>query len=402
LVALLVNTVLFCVLLWSTSLFQVAADGGGWALARNELAFELSPWPMYLTVLALALAVLAPSLLRRGSLTVPAWLVETPTGDPWPVSTIAALTTALLASLTSGAVAVGVIVAYRLSAGAASSDAANFDRFLAYQWVVAVGAAAAAGVLVLRDPDQGPAFALVGVPVAALTGSAGWFVFNLLLGGDFDLTVLWEMLRPATVTAWYLTLVSVPGAYAVAVWVSPAPVRRTALAVGTAGALSVLACGLALSQRDHLVAPEIVGSSVLDQPLDPQVEVISYVTDVVPRLTQDYQSIDRAAATLLSDPTLGPIGQADAIDQEVLPAVAAMVDDWQSYGAASDEVNHTHLAAVDALRTAEEKYRTLVEALRSSDSQALAQAQQLGAVEAEHWSQWLARRAAMAEGVGSG
>jgi hypothetical protein len=72
LVALLVNTVLFCVLLWSTSLFQVAADGGGWALARNELAFELSPWPMYLTVLALALAVLAPSLLRRGSLTVPA------------------------------------------------------------------------------------------------------------------------------------------------------------------------------------------------------------------------------------------------------------------------------------------------------------------------------------------
>ena len=387
-VALVVNAVVFSVLLWSTSLFQVAADGGGWALARSELTFDLAQSPMYVIVLALGVAALLPTLARQTD-TVPGWLVEDPTGRPWHVAP-SGVPGALLVAVVSGVVAAGTIVAYRLAAGAAPSDAASFDRFLAYQWVVAFGAASAACVLVVRDPGRGPALALVGVPVTAAVGSAGWFVLNLSLGGSFDLEVGWEMLRPATVLGWYLTLVVAPFAYVAGRQLPLPAVRRTAWAVAAAGVLSLVVCGMALQQRHGLVAPAAPDASALEKPLPvgTGTAAASYLIDVVPRLTQEYAAIDQAAQSLLANPTLGPADRADALDQQVVPAIAVLLDEWGGFSSASDEVTQAHAIAVTALRTADQKYRVLSQALRTLDPDGLAQAQQLNGVEAGLWVQW--------------
>ena len=240
----------------------------------------------------------------------------------------------------------------------------------------------------VRDPVRGPGFGWVVVPVAATVGSAGWFVLNLSVGGAFDLSFALQMLRPAIVLGWYATLVVTPVAFALA------RLPRITLTVpvtwAAAAALTVVAGSLALDQREHLIAPEHLDSSALAQPLVPTTgdEAASYVADVVPELTQEYAAVDRAALAVLSDPTLSPTDKANTIEQEVVPAVAALITRWQGYTAQTDVVTRTHAVALTALRTSALKYRTVVSALRTSDQAGLAQAAQLGSTESQLWAEW--------------
>ncbi len=397
-VALVVNALLFSVLLWSTSLFQLAADGGGWALGRSELTLGLTSWPMFWTVVGLGAAAVVPTVLRRRAQAVPAWLVEGTGGAPWPGSGVGDLRVAVGTGLVSGLVATAVIVSYRTAAGPAPNGELSFERFLAYQWVIAVAATVAAGVLVVRDPVRGPGFGWVVVPVAAVVGSAGWFGLNVSLGGAFDLSIAMQVLRPATVLAWYATLVVTPVAYALA------RLPRLSLTVPVtwtaAAAVSVVAGSLALDHREHLVAPEHLDSSAVGQPLVPagSDEAATYLADVVPILTQGYAGVDRAALAVLSDPTLSPTDQADALEQQVEPAVSALIAQWQGYAPQTQAVAQAHAVALTALRTAALKYRTVVSALRTSDQSGMAQAVQLASSESQLWAEWRRRQATLAGG----
>jgi Zn-dependent protease with chaperone function len=386
--ALVVNAVLFTVLLWSTSLFQRAADGGGWALGRSELALNLSAWPMFWTVLGLGAAAVLPAVLARRAHTVPDWLVEGTGGDPWPRGGSRDLAAAALTALASGLFATGVIVTYRMVAGAASTAEAVVDRTLAYQWVIALAAAVAVAVVISRDRIRGPGLGAVVVPLAATVGSAGWLVLNLSLGAAFDLSTDTLMLRLATVLGWYVALVVVPFAYALAR--VPRASVRLPVAVATASALTVAAGALALDQRQHLIAPAHLSSSVLSQPLVPRDgdEAAAYLIDVVPVLTRQYAAIDQSAQGVLADPSLTAADKANVLEQQTEPAVSALITEWEGYTPKTDDVARAHAVALRALRTAALKYRLVVQALRTSDETVVAQVSQLGSLESQLWAQW--------------
>lgn len=395
-VALAVNAVLFSVLLWSTSLFQLAADGGGWALGRSELTVALSGWAMFWTVLGLAVAAVLPAVLRRRADALPDWLVEGTGGTSWPRGETGDVAAALVTGIVAGLLAAAVIVWYRLAAGAAPIGELVFERFLAYQWVIALAATVAVAVVVVSNRVRGAGFGSVTVPVAAAVGSGGWLVLNLSLGAPFSLTVALHLLRPATVMGWYAALVVTPLAYALARL--PKLSLRLPLAVATASALTVAAGALALDQRQHLIAPADLNASVLTQPLVPQGDdqATSYLADVVPVLTRQYTALNQAAQAVLADPTLGPTDKANALEQQVEPTLAAMITEWENYVPQSGDVARAHSVALSALRTSDLKYRTLVKALRSSDTAGIARAAKLSATESQLWSQWVNWQATLA------
>ena len=144
---------------------------------------------------------------------MPSWLVEGTGGTPWPTYGVRDVRLTVVTGLVSGLVATGVMVCYRLAVGLAPTDSAAFERFLAYQWVVALAAAIAGTVLVVGDRARGSGLAAVAVPVAAAVGTGGWFVLNVSAGASADPSLAMQMLRPATVLGWYATLVLLPIAY---------------------------------------------------------------------------------------------------------------------------------------------------------------------------------------------
>jgi hypothetical protein len=396
-VALVLNGSLFSALLWSTSLFQIAADGGGWALGRSELTLQLTDWPMFWLVLVLAAAALVPIILARRPHVVPDWLVEGTGGTPWPQGGPRDLGVAAVTGVLCGLVASAVIITYRVAAGSAANDELSFERFLAYHWVVALAAAVASAVLVVRDRVRGPGLGLVAGVVAAAVGAAGIFGLNLALGAPFNLTFfVQQTLRPPTVLGWYAALVVAPFAYALARL--PGLSVRLPVAVAAAVALTLVIGAGALDQRDHLIAPQRVDSSVLTEPLLPVAgdPAASYLSDVVPVLTQEYLAVQQIAGQVMGDPTVSDADEATMLEQQVLPRVSALIVEWASYDAQDDQVAQAHAVALSALRTAELKYRTWVDALRASDQAGLARAAQLGVTESGLWDQWAQWQAVLA------
>ena len=387
-VALVVNAVLFSALLWSTSMFQLAVDSGGWASGRTELSFGLTGWWMFWIVVGLGVAAALPVVLRRTDAT-PSWLVEGNGGSPWPTDGIRDLHLPIVTGLVSGLVATAVLVGYRAAAGLAPSDSATVERFLAYQWVVALAAAIAATVLVVGDPVRGPGLAAVAVLVAAAVGSAGWFVLNVSLGAAVNVSFAMRIVRPVTVMGWYAMLVLLPVAYLLGRLPRLESVR-TPVAATAAAVLTVTAGAAALDQREHLVAPADLDSSVLAQPLVPGAggDATAYLVEVVPLLTREYGAVDQAARALLADPTLTPAEKADALEQQVEPAVSELVAEWELFTPQPGDVARAHAVALSALRTADLEYRILIPALRAADPAGVARAQQLRDSETQLWRDW--------------
>jgi hypothetical protein len=400
--ALVVNAVLFTVLLWSTSLFQVAADGGGWALGRSELTLHLASWPMFWTVLGLALLGALPVALGRSARSMPDWLVEVPEARGWRrVVATRQWVTAVGMSLATGLLAVAVIVAYRVGAGRAPSGALAFERFQAYQWVVALAAAVAVAAIVLLGDLAGPGLVATVLPLTAALGSAGWLVLNLSLGAPFDFTVLMLMLRPATVLGWYVALVVLPIVYApTRLPRLPRKSVRLPMAVATASVATVVIGSIALDQREHLVPPAEVGASVLTQPLGSGSgdAGASYLAEVAPLLTRQYAAVEQFTQGVLTDPSTTPAEKADAIEQQVEPTVSALVVRWAAYRPGSAEVARVHAIALSALRTAALKYQAAVQALRTQDQASVAEVSRLDATEKQLWAQWHQRQAALGGG----
>lgn len=397
-VALVVNSALFTALLWSTSLFQVAADGGGWALGRSELSLALTTWPMFWMVLGVGASAVLAIMLGRSAHAVPDWLVEGPDAAPWRAGDPRGLGLAALTGLLSGLVASAVIVGYRLTAGKAASDELTFERFLAYQWVVALAAAVAVAVLVAREPVRGPGLGSVAGIVAAFVGSVGVFGLNLALGAPFDLAFFLEQtLRPPVVMGWYVALVLAP--FSLALSLLPHHSVRLPV-VATATSVLTLMVGIgALAERDHLIAPATVDSPLLTQPLLPSGDAATaYLTEVVPRLTQGYVAVEETARQVIADPSMTDSARAAALEERVLPRISSLLSEWAAYSTQDELVSQTHTVALSALQTADLKYRTWAQALRSADQTGLARVVQLGRSESRLWEQWVQWQTVLASG----
>jgi hypothetical protein len=282
-----------------------------------------------------------------------------------------------------------VIVCYRVSAGKAASDELSFERFLAYQWVVAFAAAIAVAVLIARDPIRGPGLGSAAGIVAAVVGSAGILGLNLALGAPFSLSFfVQQTVRPPLVMGWYVALVVAPVGYALGLM--PRRLVRAPVVVVATAALTLVAGISVLAGREHLIAPETVDSPVLTQPLLPSAnEATSYLTEVVPRLTQEYTTVQQVARGILTDPTSSASERAAALEEHVLPRISSLLAEWEPYPAQDTQVAQTHAVALSALRAADLKYRTLVQALRTSNQAELGLAAQIGETETRLWDQWV-------------
>jgi Zn-dependent protease with chaperone function len=387
--ALMVNAAIFSALLWSVSLFQSLVQSGGWLAGRTAMIGPLAAWPMFWLVVAVG-AVALLGLALRSDPTAPGWLLEDAAAAAWPPTARRRAAAAVLSGLVAGATAAAVIVVYRLSQGPATDDAANLDRVLAYQWVIALGVAAAATVLVVRDPVRGGAAALAAGPVAAVTGTVGFLVLNVALGGRALQNVAGEMVRPSVVIGFYLTLAVASAAYAVGQLVDRrAPAHDEArLGAGVLAAALVLtgaAGALALQQPEHLVG---VKNERLLANANDALAAADYVANRGPELGAAYGELASTAVTIDTDPTLTPNQRAALLVTEVAEPVRALADEWSDLPGAKAELLEVHEAALRALAVAEEKYLTFAEGYRLQDPALFDRGRGLQAEEDHWWRTW--------------
>jgi peptidase M48-like protein len=405
LVAVLANSVVFTAVLWAGSQLQSLADTGGWVIARSALAGPLATWWMAGAVVLLALMAVLPLVLRPRAAPAPAWLVDQPPAAPWPPAAPPRLGAALLAAVAAGAAAAATIVGYRIAAGASQSDAETFERFLAYQWVLAGGAAAGSLVLAVLRPRHGPALATAGLPVAVAVGSAGFLALNVAIGGSLDAEFVGSLVRPVVVIGFAVLIAALPAAYALSRLIRRGAGPGGLWLVGATVALSLVVAAGALEQRHALIGPNPFATGsvleevpVLDQADDPAVaaELGGYLTDVVPAITSTYGALVQLGITLEGDPTLDHPTRAALLRSQVLVPVEQLRGDLGALTFVSPEVRAVHDLALVALDTAVLKYRTLADAYAAQDPALLAQARTLEREESRRWLQWQQARSDLA------
>ena len=124
----------------------------------------------------------------------------------------------------------------------------------------------------------------------------------------------------------------------------------------------------------------------------------AYLTEVVPRLTQGYVAVEETARQVIADPSMTDSARAAALEERVLPRISSLLSKWAAYSTQDELVSQTHTVALSALQTADLKYRTWAQALRSADQTGLARVVQLGRSESRLWEQWVQWQTILASG----
>ncbi|GIJ71688.1 hypothetical protein Voc01_066050 [Virgisporangium ochraceum] len=191
--AVLVTTAVYTVALWIAGQAQLLADGAGmsWLLAWSVTGLAA---PAVLLAGASATAAAVTALTGRGSDVLPAWLsVGPPAPDRTPASPGGL--TALVVGLSAGSGGAVVLAANRALRGAATTEAAQVQRFYTAVWIAAVAAAAATMALSVRSASRGPALAAVAGPVAVGTVVCGLVTLNLVQGTMPSWDAIWTVSR---------------------------------------------------------------------------------------------------------------------------------------------------------------------------------------------------------------
>ncbi len=372
--ALVLSSVVFTSMLWSSTLFQSTVDLGGWPLARAALPGLLSPWAMVAVVAVLAVSV-GFALLRRprGAPPMPGWLVESQPPDAWPppAEPVPPLASVALAAVVAGLGGAAVVVGYRVVAGASTSDTVTYERYLAYQWVAGVAAAAALVVAVAAWPRRGPGAALVAGPVAGLLTMAGFLGLNVAVGGTVDRLLVTQFARPALVLGFYATLLTALPAVLVSEGVRRANGRAALpvwVALGTAVPVVVAAGAGVLAFRSEMVSLEVPDSAFGDlvSPGDDtaealQVEFGEYLRTVVPRISGGVRSAAAEAQRILADPTADDRVRADAMAERVVEPLERLTEEMAGYRTGAPELTALHREAVEALRLESSRYALVVQ-----------------------------------------
>jgi hypothetical protein len=399
--SLVLSSGVFASMLWSSTLFQTAVDVGGWPLARATMPGLLSPWLMVVLVAVLALASgLALAARPRGARAVPGWLTEEAPPSSWlrpdePAPGVVAVT---VAALVAGLAGVAVVVGYRMVAGPSPSDTVTYERFLAYQWVGALAAAATLVAAVVAWPRRGPGAALVAGPLAAMVVLAGYLVLNVAIGGSVDGRLVAEFARPVVTLGFYATLLAALPVVVVAEAVRRARGRAGVpawVATATAVPVVVLSGTAVLSARSDLVSLEIpesafgdlVGSED-DATEALRTEFVAYVSTVVPQVTQGAVAVAAQAQHVLSDTTADPQQRADAMQEQVVDPLERLTVEMEEHATGAQEVAALHHEVVQALRLDVRRYALVVDNGGVVDQAVVEEWERLLTEASQHWARW--------------
>ena len=395
-VAVVVNTAVFSVVLWAAGLFVLAADNGGWVFARTDLLFNLTGWPVAAVVLGIAVLSLASLLAGRGTPgTVPRWLVEDDQQVDWVRPRRLSPSVLLACGLAAGLLAVGVIVAVRLVEGAAASDDQTLAWVLSSEWLAGCVAAACVVALAVLFPDWGAAGGLIAGVVATAVVTAGFLTLRAVADDSFHAETITLFVLPALGLALYLAVVALPVGALVSRLVRGE--RSVAVAVAVVCASAVAVAGAAVPARDLLVdqrpVSDPVGGAVASQPVDPvddsRRELAQYVQDVVPEINTGATKIAAAMQQIVG----GEATEADRVlrlQNEVVSPLQQLITRYRDFDAVSDGLDEAHAEAVAALRNMMEEARVIIAYVRDQQPELVDRLVELRAEEDGHWTEWLA------------
>ncbi|HET6561169.1 MAG TPA: M48 family metalloprotease [Marmoricola sp.] len=387
--AVLLGSMVFSSLLWSTTVFQTVADLGGWSLARAALMQQpLAPWWMFWLVLCLAVAAALPMAARPpADATVPDWLVEGGGRHPWPAAPSTRLVPALAVGAVAGGTASSALALFRAVQGAAVGPAETYARVLAYDWMVAVVAGTTVAAATMVHRAQGAGTALLAGPVAALVGTVGFLVLSTSLGGSLDWLLFTTFVRPAVVLGFYATLLLGPVVAVVsyAARGRPLPARgssRLPAALLVAALLAGVMSAGTLAVRSVLVQDAAAAVSSTAG------EASAYESEVVPRITGTYTEVSTLAQRIWEDPAADGPARAAAIGSQVVPPLEDLVHELEQRPVGSAEVARMHEEAVTALQAALGRYRVLAASEGTLTRDDVADLQRLQEEEARRWREW--------------
>jgi hypothetical protein len=379
LLALSANFVLFWAFLTVLSL----QDAGrlGWDLTRAWLVTGMSTLPL-LGALATVVAVVVWGLAAgRRARSAPAWLVDEPTEPAWPVGAQFNAGLPAVAGVAAGAMTTLSIVAFRLVSGPALDEAAQWERFDTYIWVVAAVGMAVTLLFAALVPRRGIAVGTVAGLSATLTGIVGLVAFNTALGGDLNVPFVLHFARPAAALGFVLMLAVAPaGLYA---WQrSPAtavtPHRPT---VWRTAAVALLVAAAVFAGRGYLIGAP-------DPALDD--DTYDYVWRVGPSLLARVNQLSDAAREIDADAGTTGLYRAARYRDEILPQLATLTSHAVAATPAEGDARAAHEILLEALSETRRALETYVHWLESGDgisqrdfTRSIARTQELGAAYAE-------------------
>ena len=243
LLALALSSVVFAFALWVGGTLELALDQGGWLVARSWLVTVLGTGPAMAAVTVLAGSAAGALLAARPGAPTPAWLLERGERRPWPAAGRGGLAEAAVPAAVVGLVAAAAMVALRVAAGPALTDAAKEERFYTFVWVAAAGAAAVTLALALRRPGRGLGVAALAGPLACLVAVAGFVAMNTVLGGRLSAGFVVLVARPPLALGLVLVVLVAsagllawrPGAREASVWPAAAALGLVAVLAVVAG-----------------------------------------------------------------------------------------------------------------------------------------------------------------------
>jgi hypothetical protein len=389
--AIAVTGIVFAAVLWASQQFRLSLNIGGWQFVRQWLVYMPQRWVVVTAVVALAAALVVALTVRRRGRQTPAWIIEQGEPVPWPVGR-ARFRTVAVAALAAGFVGAVTIVAFRMSAGPATSDAQTLQRFEAYIWLAATLGFVTAAVLAVLVPRYGVGLGSLGGCLATVTVMAGFLALNTALGGDLNREFVADSLLPPIVLGFLLTVAVAPVS-----WLARSLARSgtRAWAITTPAALIA---AIAVIGVIGVTSPPSREIALPDQPSSASTAQ-QYVATVAPDLVQRYDAIESAVNAIDGDRVSDGPSRAERVRTEVVTPLQALLDQMESYRPPTPAVDTVHASALTALRTAIESFEMFALAFETGDTALFADALAKRTQEQQLWQAW---QAGVAELVGPG
>lgn len=377
--AVLLPGLILAAVLWAASTTRKALQWGGWRLVRLLLGEYFDTVPMLAVVLILAAAAgWALWAARSGGLT-PAWLLESGPRHGWPPAGSPGLWSTVGAGAGAGAAGAAVVVAFRVIAGAAGSDAETIRRFYLYVLLAAAAAAAGGLVLAILCPGRGAGAALLAVPIATTVTMVGFLAVHAILDGNRAAPIVGLALRKPVGLALLSELL------AVSVVLLPSAARRRArlLIPATAAAAALLAAAAVAAARHQLAPlgpPQAPGVSAAPQGASQ--EIADYRDRTAPLILQRFTSIAGQIDAIDADPSLDPRSRAAAVRDRIVTPLRDLEAQAKGVTATAPQVRSAHAYCLVALRDSVAAYESWAVAYETGDPQArtAAQEQEAGAL----------------------
>ncbi|WP_125611269.1 M56 family metallopeptidase [Specibacter cremeus] len=403
--ALAANMVLFTAAAWIWGRIQLSLEDLGWVAARIWLVTGLAE-PVLVSAIAVVAGVAAVGLLRRSrnaARPLPSWLFDGPAIVPSAgvrpavrsIRFAESSRAAIACGLACGTLTTAVLVARRVLAGPADTDAVREDRLWTSIWVCAAAWCAVSIAAMLSRSRAGAATSVVGGFIAAATGVAGFVALNTALGGSLTWQFVGFVLWPAIGLGFVLALIA--GALAAALpppW-RPRAGRGLALTVVAGAAALVLGTVVVIAGRSFTgsfaeaigsAAGQVAGSTAA---VDDAAEAQWYTTQLAPAVIDAYSGVLAQVQTAEGMVGQDPAGAMTILQLEVIPALSDLETAARAFVPTSKAVSTVHADLLAAIPLTREEFTQVANAITNGDRAAADLALQLRAQERQLWKRWL-------------